>query len=207
MEHCFVCVKSACLFLMQLNTFKPGLNHELDPSDSVCSHRLARQWLKVMCSSEAIAAGFSKTHSSSADGPFFIEYDRTIGVKVSHLICKLCLRSMLWGTHRACLDRITALELKPPANTMRQIPSHAACGQILSFTNPYLTLTVPWSKVLSSVFIHPQHDPSDLAHINMQCVCWKCGGENEPNGLWKAKMTDRVNGLYEPYLLMANSKA
>lgn len=90
---------------------------------------------------------FPKTHSSSADGPFFIEYDRTIGVKVSHLICKLCLRSMLWGTHRACLDRITALELKPPANTMRQIPSHAACGQILSFTNPYLTLTVPWSKV------------------------------------------------------------
>lgn len=132
---------------MQLNTCKPGLNRELDPSDSVCSCRLAWQWLKMMYSSEATAAGFSKTHSSTADGSFFIKYDRTIGVKVSHLICKLCLGSMLWGTHRACLDRITALELELPASTMRQISSHAACGRILSFTNPYLTLTVPWSKV------------------------------------------------------------
>lgn len=34
----------------------------------------------------------TEAHSScAADGPFFIERDRTMGVRVSHLICELCI--------------------------------------------------------------------------------------------------------------------
>lgn len=82
-----------------------------------------------------IAAGISKTpaHSSVVDGPLFISYDRTMGVKVIHLISELCVCSTEWqhvGKHtwELCrLDYYTGAAAVAASKHTEMTPSHAAC--------------------------------------------------------------------------------
>ncbi len=80
--------------------------------------------------------------------------------------------TMLRSIRRNCQDRITRLELQPPGNTVRRTPSHAACGQIHSFTNPYWRLTVPCSKTFLQLLpIFCTIPMTWLILMNMVCVC------------------------------------
>lgn len=72
----FVSVKSACLSVMQLQSFKLKWNHKLDPgvTEAIMLERLDRHQLKVMQLVGRLLQASPKTpaHSSCADGPFFM---------------------------------------------------------------------------------------------------------------------------------------